>query len=236
MSISSQSYAGFAWHYESDGTISYGCAVKDTTTTADNHHCAAAGVSDVVIGVATADAVDDGAVGILKAGTGKVRVNANTTNIAAGDKLKVGTSTGIYVKANGGEVYSAIAMEPASADDALIYAVIIPHQYAAAAGKTVSTASGATNAVTAAEISGRTFTVSMSFAGASALSIPSALTVDAGTVLIINKAGSAGAVTVSATAGNVAGGATYTAIDALNDTAILIPVGANWLVAGSAIA
>jgi len=88
----------------------------------------------------------------------------------------------------------------------------------------------------AAEISGRTFTVSMSFAGASALSIPSALTVAAGTVIIINKSGSAGAVTVSATAGNVAGGATYTAIDALNDTAILIPVGANWLIAGSAIA
>ena len=53
-----------------------------------------------------------------------VRVNAATTNIAAGDALKWDSSNKVFVKASSGDFAVAIALEGASADGVQISAVV----------------------------------------------------------------------------------------------------------------
>lgn len=96
--------------------------------------------------------------------------------------------------------------------------------------------SGTAITVTSAQVSGKTFTVIASAAGTQAVAIPGAATVVAGTVMIIKKTGSAGAVTITPGAGTIAGGATHAALDALNDVAMFVAVGTDWVLGPSVIA
>jgi hypothetical protein len=181
-----------------------------------------------------ADAIGD-AVGVAVDGIGIVEVNGDSSNIAAGDFLKVGTATGILIKATSGDTYVARALEPASTDGAKIQAHIIVNGYNAVlnGGATVS---GTTGTVTQAQVDGRSYTVVCSNNGVCALAIPAAAAVSAGTRLIVYKSGTAGAVTITPATGTIAGGANLATIDAQNDRAEFIPIGTNWVILASTIA
>jgi len=169
---------------------------------------------------------DSGAAGesasIATAGVWYLKVNGNSENIAAGDFLKP-TTAGVGIKAGNGEVASAVALEPATADAVYIRVRIVPRGLAANSVVTSATSSSATpTALTVADLRGGTYNLTLSYAGAVALTIPSAGTVQDGALLAIYKTGSAGAITITVAAGTIDShtNTTYAAIDADKDYAL----------------
>ena len=79
-------------------------------------------------------------------------------------------------------------------------------------------------------------TIIASVAGAQTVNIPGGDVVPPGAILTVKKTGSAGAATLTPADGTIAGGATYTALDAQNDFASFYSDGTNWVLLDSNIA
>lgn len=85
-----------------------------------------------LFGIAAEAAASGNHVAVFTNGLGRLTVNGNSVNIAAGDKLKSTGSAGIGVKAaTDKDEYIAIALEPATADGVEIDVLII-HGFLAA--------------------------------------------------------------------------------------------------------
>lgn len=92
-----------------------------------------------------------------------------------------------------------------------------------------TSASATTGALTADQISGRLAAITMSYAGAAALAIPGAASVDAGTTIIVKKTGTAGAITITPAAGTIGGGSTDVTLANLGDVGVWTAVGTDWV-------
>jgi hypothetical protein len=97
--------------------------MKQTTTAEESYRVAPAAATEPILGISIAGAASGEPVGVCTSSIGALRVNGGTTPIAAGDKLASITADGIGGKVATGE-YGAIALEPATADGALIRVLI----------------------------------------------------------------------------------------------------------------
>ena len=94
---------------------------------------------------------------------------------------------------------------------------------------THTTDATATITLTAANFASGTHTVIASVAGTATLNLPAIAAVPVGARLLVKKTGSAGAVTIDPNASEqIAGGSTYTALDAQNDMAWFFSDGTAW--------
>jgi hypothetical protein len=206
--------------------------LKQATTAAEDYKVNYADAGEKPLGISVAEAASSEGVGVAVSGFGLLYVDANSVNIAAGDPIKA-TADGVGVKAGDGDAYAAIALEPATADGAIIRVLIQQVNSCSVGGATNSTNS---ITLTAAQLSGKVYTLIASYAGAVALAIPGAATVTTGTRFCLKKTGSAGAVTITPAAGTISGGATHAACDAQNDTAEWVAIGTDWVLIDSTIA
>lgn len=90
----------------------------------------AGAVTDSLIGVAQDSATAGEKVAVAVGGVTKVLVNGNSAHIAAGDNLSCSTTAGVLIKhdAQTNTRYVAKAMEAATADGMIIWALIYPYQ------------------------------------------------------------------------------------------------------------
>jgi hypothetical protein len=99
------------------GAISAGRFVKHVSTTAEGRVYASCGAGDRIDGIAAEGAAAGEPVVVFRTGSrGRLVVNAQSVNIAAGDRIKAGAN-GVGVKATAnGDKYGAIAASPANQD------------------------------------------------------------------------------------------------------------------------
>jgi hypothetical protein len=170
---------------------------------------------------------------------------ATTVNMAAVATLPVGTKvtirkTGSYgaitVEGNASEQVNGAANDATTLlmiGDWATYQSNGSAWILVASGVTVPsacvTSSGSTIVVTEAQLAGGKFTAIASAAGTQAVTLAAAATCRQGTLFILYKTGSTGAVTITPTAGTVAGGATDAAADAQYDNAVYVASGTDWV-------
>lgn len=233
-------FTGTIKTFLSTAAINPYCIVTLATTVADTPKAAPGAAGDVPLGVNTNLTIASGEYApIALDGIGRVTVNANSVNIAAGDFIKPTGSAGIGVKANHGDSVCARALEPATADGAIIACEIFPARAAVVkVDGTALTDATASITLTAAQLTtGRRVQLTASYAGAVALAIPGAASVPNGYELYLLKTGSAGAITVTPAAGSIGDAATHASVDATNDYAIYRSDGiGNWAIVSSNIA
>lgn len=109
-----------------EGAVTFGCGCLFGT--ADNQAKLPGGGdagAENIAGIALYDADSGDPVELLREGDVMVLVNANSVNIARGDKLKIVATTGRFVKAaTDGDYYFLEANQAATTDGALISAHI----------------------------------------------------------------------------------------------------------------
>lgn len=207
--------------------------VKLATTANEAPLCTQAGAGEAGIGIAQNDA-DSGETVTIAVGwsIARLEVDGSGTSIAAQDPLKANAS-GIGVKAASGENVIAFALEPSVASGDIIPVVVVgPNSAISTASRGFATVSTTSGTVTTAQLTNAmVYTVHCSNASATALAIPAAASVPAGTVLIVYRSGGATAVTITPASGTIAGGATHAALDAVGDVASFIAdvTGTTWL-------
>lgn len=207
--------------------------VKLNTPTATEMKVTNASAGDVAYGI-SADGVASGdPCPVFVDGLGMLEVNANTVNVAAGDLLVPTGSAGIGVKASGAAVGYAMALEPATADNALIRVLI--GTFAPTPTASIE-ASASPTTITTYQLGAYTV-VDGSVDGTTTLNIPGASEVPAGTRMLVDKSGTAGAITITPASGTVDGSATLATVDAQNDWVLLESNGVDdWMIAASKIA
>lgn len=106
--------------------ITYARFVKSGTTAEGTVKYTAAGANEKAVGVcARAAAAAGDAVSVAHFGVGLIEVDGSSTNIAAGDALAP-SANGVGIKAEDGDYAAAIALEPATAANVQIKALITP--------------------------------------------------------------------------------------------------------------
>lgn len=230
MFVDSRQYSGAA-----TAAVTKNRAAKQGTTANEDFKFTLAGVGEAACGIFVTSAASGEFVQVAFDGFGLAEVNANgaANNIAKGDKLKPSTN-GVLVKALPGDLYIAEAMEPATTDAAYIRVYI---EQGVTSYQTQYTDASATPATVAATALGSgTAVIVASVAGIQTVNIPGGASVKAGTLILVKKTGSAGAVTLTPATGTIAGGATYATLDAQNDMAFFFSDGTNWLLGPNNIA
>lgn len=143
----------------------------------------------------------------------------------------ISASEVVNVAADDGDVFIGYAHEAASAAAGSLNVALAPFSEQGARVITQGTAT----TVTADDLAGGTCTVVASAAGTQAVSLIAAASVP-GAIFTIYKSGSAGAVTITPTAGTIAGAGTYAAADAQNDHATFQAIGTDWVLIAATLA
>lgn len=210
--------------------------ISATTAEGSPRYTAASDQSRPVgIAMEAASAAED-VVPVAINGVGLLYVNANTTNIVAGDPITCGAA-GVGVKATADDHVAAVALDPASADGVSIRVVLTPNGKLPEVGTALTDATNSITLTAAQLTTGKLVQLTASYAGAVALAIPGAASVPRGHRLYLLKTGSAGAVTVTPAAGSIGDAATHATVDATSDYAIYESDGiGNWAIYSSNIA
>jgi len=198
-------------------------------------------VATATSGIANGIFKDNKAVGehaeFVTYGMTKAKVTSTSVPIVALDFLKPSTD-GKLVLAAHGEPCVAQALEPSSTNDENILVMVLGPSIAAYPPGSETDTGASPTTLTVAELKRKNgYHYISDTSGATTLNIPGAASMPPGYRLKITRT-DASALTVDAATGTVAGSATHTALDANNDTMILIAdtEGDNWYIDHSIIA
>ena len=206
----------------------FGTTDSTITTASEAFKARLAGAGEFCLGIIGAAALAGRPTNVRTGGMYRLTVNGSGTAINAGDKLK-SAANGIGIKAGATDEWFAIAIDPSTGNGDIIR-VVIAHGNTGATTVGVNTiaVAGATGALTDDDLTNKIVTVLCANNGVCALAAPDPATVEEGSILIVKKTGTAGAVTITPDANTIAGAAAHALITAQGDSCIFVATPTDW--------